>query len=74
MTIQPGAFDSAFAACPDGKVATGGGISLGLQTTWQIYDDRPPVAFPPTGWVVSAQNTGQTAADIKAWVVCANPA
>jgi hypothetical protein len=60
--------------CPMGKVATGGGYFLGLETTWTVWSDGPGSANPPIRWIVEVQNTGAAAGTVTGQVICANPA
>jgi hypothetical protein len=73
------------AQCPANTVATGGGGLVGgdsaavppdppPDSTWYLWASHP-VGSPPTGWTVSASDTGDpgSAQNAIAYVVCAAP-
>lgn len=70
-TIQPGAQATAFAACPAGTVATGGGFvnfdGLDSATDVAIAISRPA----GNGWQVVAFNPTSARQTVQAWAACA---
>ena len=64
----------AFAECPAGKVATGGGFSDGYDGDVVVAsfpnNNGDPGVHPPTNWEVGINNTTGTAHEFVVYVVC----
>jgi len=58
--------DEAFAFCPSGSVATGGGYTISSNLV--VTNDTATI--PPTGWLVVAANPSSQAGVLSANVVC----
>ncbi|WP_370949626.1 hypothetical protein AB5J62_19305 [Amycolatopsis sp. cg5] len=69
LTLQPGNWYNAWAYCPEGMKATGGGESnpsgagtVTLRNTYPLADG--------SGWAVTVNNSGSTAVTFKVFTVC----
>ena len=69
FTVQPGSGWDAVAACPAGKVSTGGGHSY--SGVPDLYIDISTRATNTQGWRVHAVNYSTIARTITAYAICA---
>ncbi|TDC12657.1 hypothetical protein E1265_29435 [Streptomyces sp. 8K308] len=68
VTVPPGSQNFAGVTCPAGQVPTGGGFRT---SGFDIYATDSYASG--TGWSVFARNTGTTAQQVRAVVVCTVP-
>lgn len=66
VTVQPGTRWEGGAACPAGKLGTGGGYSFDPGPGLHLYISSPE----STGWDVRADNRGGVARGVTAYAVC----
>ena len=67
VNVAAGGFGSAFADCPAGARATGGGFFASNQTAFNLGQSR---AISATRWLIDGRNTGASQFFIFAHVVC----
>lgn len=73
VPVAPGAVGTAFAACPVGQVAVGGGGDGSISGLSASFPSVPAGATYPPAWGILTVNNSGIAVSIQAYAVCAAP-